>query len=1472
MALQLYLGRVAVDADMSVGSHVVATNIVTSGADVGRYCDVIGAGAGGSTLVAVITAVGSGTVTLGYAASTAVTDSTVVIWVPYNAGRYSISGDVSSLTGRPNISFDADRAKNSVVPAVGTPVLLLDLALVPTPPSASTAGDIFGGYVSEVDVTNIAKTNANIACLCVSWEALASERTTAQPNDGIDPINGKFSGEAAGAVFQWLADNILDSDISQVSVVTGPTIDEISFDYTALDSAFDSICQAATNDTDTYIWRMDARRNLYFELQTTNAAPWNISNSDALTDYTVKWTDERYANVAFVTPKDSTGDTIDNALVKVTQNNTAIDARAAIRGGTGRSEVVVAAGDRNSSMDAQTLADSIAESSARIPNTVEYGTYRGGLVAGQLQNIVITDKGVSANFLIVSVNISMANGRALWRVTAVNGALIGDYRTALANLAGGGSGFGGAGGGSGSAGPAMPPGVDSVSAPVITTDDKGNVLLAFEVTYPDDLGTMTHVYVRVEAPYAGVAVDSATNVPPTPNVYEFGPFPLTIVGGAVTNTQTTVTVPLPAEAQTWAAWFTTASRIDRNQYTSASAVLVTFDVTPATVVALVPGEEYAPNPANPLGVEIERRVVRGSDQEWRFRIDWVFPDASDPRTKLIAKWDIALFDPTITSTATLEEKIRPLAQLAANGSGRGGVSVPTTSYVSPWLRVPDSAVYYRPMVRPVTADGRINSYVMGVTCSLGVRVAPQNTTAGNEYADVVTGVSAVSGWDFTPTGSREFFIDVHWTSPPVTENRFSGVVINLVSTGDFALPPGQVVTGKTVGESFRLTLSQKDGPKITGTWSVLVFSADANDAVNTYVAGVTPSASFSVSPFFIDAPTTQATGFGVTSAYTDYDYNGIPELSLTVNFTPPNPATDPSWAYVDFWAQRPDDGLWYNYFSPDKSGMIYPIGQLPKATGTWHFLLIDKDTNGKDLAGNSTSDPTAPPAGSATFSLSIAPPALGSANAEYAAVLTSPVGTLGSAVTRPDGTYAQLVTVSATLPTDSRYGGFKVIVKYTSGALNNKFEEIADVPYPLATQDVIWTPPAGSITSTWYYVSYNKLGQLNTIGGGTPSLSKTVGSTSQLDLSASKLASLNTNLLRLNPATGLFEPYNMEQAIYAALQLGGGTANGACNTSGTAVTGTSGSSFTSGMVGLPLFIAGVGYTVQAFTDATHITLSSSAGTQTGAAWSFGRSPQFKLFDRTNTQIGFWGDDSFNTGFVGLFAGKDVRLGGTIGSPVFEVDSAGAVTISGTATNPVVFSIINGTTTLTVDGTDFLKLHNSSSSATVKATGDNITLTGLSSLQVTVTPAQVNAANATVDSTLSAAGLTRYNGAATAGMGVAPIYASVSLTGQTGSIGATSMQVGGAVAPAGIYRISWYGKTTTASGSDTLTVTISYNDGSGSRTRAFGFLLSTLAAGGTQQIVDLIQADGINNIQYSTTRSGATGSPQYSLGIILERLS
>lgn len=1088
-------------------------------------------------------------------------------------------------------------------------------------------------------------------------------------------------------------------------------------------------------------------------------------------------------------------------------------------------------------------------------------------------------------------------------------------------------------GGSGAAGspgppgpPATPPpGLTTVSAPSITVDVQGNVVLVFDMTFPAILGTMTQIFIRVEMPYAG-GLSSGTdiNLPPAAVIDDSGPYPLDIVSGVVQNTQAYITEPAPAQEQIWAAWFATGSGDYRNDWADPSTILVTFTVDPT--VGLTPGEEWAPNPTD-LSVTVAREVRKGSEQWWRPSVSWTLPDSTDPRFPQITQWNIGLLNPEIAASDP-ERQIVTLSSVPPS----------TTSWSGSFARVSDHDIRYIIMVRPQNAQGDQNSYVPGITAALPITIGPQTIIPGKEQADVVTGLTASGAWGKDDQGNRQFQINVAWTNP--TDPRFGGVVLSLVSQGAYALPPGHGTTGIEVGPTKLITLASKDGPGVNATWYILAFSVDANGIQNTYVSGVTPSAPFSVESWFTGAPTLQASGLVVTagggsgSFYSDVDYNGIPELALTVTFTPPDPAIDPSWAYVDFWAQRPDDGLWYNYISINKSGTTFRIGQLPKTTGTWHFLLIDYDVNGKNLLGDSTGDPTAPPSGSATFSLSIPPPSIGASGIEYASLVTSPAVTIGSPVTQPDGTYKELVSLSATLPSDSRFGGFKVIVKYTSGALNNKFEEIADLASPQTSADIIWTPPAGSISSSWYFVSYNKLGQLNTIvGGTTPAVSKTVGTTSKLDFSAAKLASLNQNLLRLNPATGQFEPYNIEQAIYAVLQLGGGTLNGTCNVSGTAVVGVAGSSFTSGMAGKPFFISGVGYTVAVFTDATHLTLAGGgAGIQTGAAWSFGRSPQFKIFDRTNTQIGFWGDDSFNTNFVGMFAGREVRLGGLIADGgLIEVDSAGStVGIGGTSSARIITVTSSGVdidgatlrlakngilTTLesqvigsvdaglavSIDDTNktlpvilspgYIVMYDSIAGLDprfeVITSDPDVQLilryptdagAGAGNLGVFLSPIQglyLYETDGTTeiyalpsDGTLRLSQtITRYKNVSTVGIGVPAIYAAPSHANQGSSIGATNLRVGGSIAPAGKYRVSVVLSVHTA-GSGSTVFQVHWTDRTGVAKTASASTLIHTANAGTTATFDLYTAGGAD-ITYSTnwTSSGTT-----DIDITLERLT
>ena len=117
----------------------------------------------------------------------------------------------------------------------------------------------------------------------------------------------------------------------------------------------------------------------------------------------------------------------------------------------------------------------------------------------------------------------------------------------------------------------------------------------------------------------------------------------------------------------------------------------------------------------------------------------------------------------------------------------------------------------------------------------------------------------------------------------------------------------------------------------------------------------------------------------------------------------------------------------------------------------------------------------------------------------------------------------------------------------------------------------------------------------------------------------------------------------------------------------------------------------------------------------------------------------------------------------------------------------------------------------------------------------------------------------------------------SLTGQTGSIAAVTLLTG-TTATAGMYRVSAYMKTTTAGTAGTVKATVAWNDGSAQTMdvplittagAATTISLSTGNAFGQGSVV--VYAAASQNITYTTTVAGATGSPQYYIYVRIEKL-
>ncbi len=129
-------------------------------------------------------------------------------------------------------------------------------------------------------------------------------------------------------------------------------------------------------------------------------------------------------------------------------------------------------------------------------------------------------------------------------------------------------------------------------------------------------------------------------------------------------------------------------------------------------------------------------------------------------------------------------------------------------------------------------------------------------------------------------------------------------------------------------------------------------------------------------------------------------------------------------------------------------------------------------------------------------------------------------------------------------------------------------------------------------------------------------------------------------------------------------------------------------------------------------------------------------------------------------------------------------------------------------------------------------------------------------------------LALYNGIGTVSGGIPALYGQANLTGQTASIGTTTLYT---VPTAGVYRVSVYHLCTTAGTAGTLTTTTGWNDGSASHTISPAANISLASVGNFAQGTAYLRVAAGQNITYSTTVSGVGGSPQYSLFIRVEAL-
>lgn len=114
-----------------------------------------------------------------------------------------------------------------------------------------------------------------------------------------------------------------------------------------------------------------------------------------------------------------------------------------------------------------------------------------------------------------------------------------------------------------------------------------------------------------------------------------------------------------------------------------------------------------------------------------------------------------------------------------------------------------------------------------------------------------------------------------------------------------------------------------------------------------------------------------------------------------------------------------------------------------------------------------------------------------------------------------------------------------------------------------------------------------------------------------------------------------------------------------------------------------------------------------------------------------------------------------------------------------------------------------------------------------------------------------------------------VKASTTLTGQTGAIGTTAIYTPSA---AGSYRVTFVLWITTVGTGGTISATASSNNGAGGSSNFYGTSgASTTVLGAQVQAALMFHVAAGQAINYSTSFSSVTGSPVYSLDIIVEQL-
>jgi hypothetical protein len=245
-----------------------------------------------------------------------------------------------------------------------------------------------------------------------------------------------------------------------------------------------------------------------------------------------------------------------------------------------------------------------------------------------------------------------------------------------------------------------------------------------------------------------------------------------------------------------------------------------------------------------------------------------------------------------------------------------------------------------------------------------------NGPSGTEYAPMVTDFDGDYEY-FTDqgTGRRGLRIWTGWNKPDKTDPRlYLGVRLEYKRADQPEngwVPNG----GLQADEDHQFELF--DLPAGDTLFELRALSV-GQGGTNTFVQGWSPYDSFTVPAPSDVVPVDNVTGFSVTSEYLTVGNSRV--LYIYPQFT----STDPSFAFIEFWAKRGDSGTWHLLGYPSTTGepgkAWLTEEMFPKVAAEWEFRAVAQDKDSLDRNGNVTTTPPNWPDGTPSFLLTIEPP------------------------------------------------------------------------------------------------------------------------------------------------------------------------------------------------------------------------------------------------------------------------------------------------------------------------------------------------------------------------------------------------------------------------------------------------------------------------------------------------------------------